>query len=123
MTTKQAEKTGVEKQTRKKQKQERNTAAKKSAKKNEQASATSTTEKQTRKEQKRKQKEEKRSNRRPRLRIFPIWLRVIVVLLFCAAALIAGLMIGYGVIGDGTPSDALKKDTWQHIIDIVTKPQ
>ncbi|WP_188456645.1 DNA-directed RNA polymerase subunit beta [Virgibacillus oceani] len=75
----------------------------------------------TRKQQKKKQKEEKRLNKKPRRRIFPIWLRIIVVLIFCAVALVVGLMVGYGVIGDGKPSDVLEMDTWQHIIDIVKK--
>ncbi|WP_249260811.1 DNA-directed RNA polymerase subunit beta [Virgibacillus pantothenticus] len=65
---------------------------------------------------------ENKKNRRPRVRIFPIWLRIIVTLLFCIIALVVGLMIGYGVIGDGVPTDVLKTETWQHIIDIVTKP-
>lgn len=38
------------------------------------------------------------------------------VLLFVA---ILGLMIGYGVIGNGTPMDALKWETWQHMLDII----
>lgn len=56
-----------------------------------------------------------------RKRLIPIWLRLILVALFCFGALIAGLMFGYGVIGEGEPADALDKSTWQHIIDIVTK--
>lgn len=56
-----------------------------------------------------------------RVRIFPVWLRIILVFILSVAALVAGLMIGYGVIGDGTPTDALKVETWQHIIDIVIK--
>ncbi|MDY0404585.1 DNA-directed RNA polymerase subunit beta [Virgibacillus sp. 179-BFC.A HS] len=55
------------------------------------------------------------------MRIFPIWARIIIVLLLAAAALVVGLMVGYGVIGDGKPFDALHKETWQHIIDIVVK--
>ncbi|WP_163969528.1 DNA-directed RNA polymerase subunit beta [Oceanobacillus halotolerans] len=76
---------------------------------------------QTRKEQKKKQKAEKRKKKKPRRRIFPIWLRIIVVLLLAGIALIAGLMIGFGVLGDGNPTDVLDLDTWHHIIDIVTK--
>ncbi|KGR80145.1 DNA-directed RNA polymerase subunit beta [Ureibacillus manganicus] len=38
------------------------------------------------------------------------------VLLFVA---ILGLMIGYGVIGDGNPMDALNWATWQHMLDII----
>ncbi|WP_328797274.1 DNA-directed RNA polymerase subunit beta [Heyndrickxia sporothermodurans] len=36
-------------------------------------------------------------------------------------SLILGVIIGYGVIGDGKPMDALKKSTWTHIIDLVNK--
>jgi len=76
---------------------------------------------QTRKNQKKLQKEEKRQAKSPRIRIFPIWLRIIVVAIFSVAALVIGLMVGYGVIGDGPPTEVLQKETWQHIIDIVTK--
>ncbi|RLL42929.1 DNA-directed RNA polymerase subunit beta [Oceanobacillus piezotolerans] len=75
----------------------------------------------TRKQQKQQQKKEKGQNKKPRRRIFPIWLRIVVVVILSAAALASGLMIGYGVIGDGVPTDALKVETWQHLIDIVTK--
>ncbi|MFS0674990.1 DNA-directed RNA polymerase subunit beta [Ornithinibacillus sp. 179-J 7C1 HS] len=77
--------------------------------------------KQNRRQQKREQKEEKRKNKKPRLRIFPIWLRIVVVATLSVVALCVGLMVGYGGLGDGEPSDALKWETWQHIIDIVIK--
>lgn len=75
----------------------------------------------TRKEQKKQQKAEKKANKRPVRRIFPIWLRLIVIPVLCAIALLLGAMVGYGVLGDGSPKDALRMDTWQHIIDIVNK--
>jgi len=75
----------------------------------------------TRKQQKKKQKQEKKKNKKPRRRVFPIWLRIIVVLLLAVGALTLGLMIGYGVLGGGKALDALKTETWQHVIDIVTK--
>ncbi|WP_245604669.1 DNA-directed RNA polymerase subunit beta [Paucisalibacillus globulus] len=86
------------------------------------------TQKLTRKEQKKKRKAEKkqhkiqkRKNKKPRIRIFPIWLRLIIVVALSIAALTAGLMFGYGGLGDGEPRDALEWETWQHIIDIVFK--
>lgn len=79
------------------------------------------TQNQTRRQQKKQQKAEKRKNKKPRLRIFPIWLRIVLVGAISVLALGAGLMIGYGVLGDGEPKDALKWETWQHIIDIVAK--
>jgi len=76
---------------------------------------------QMRKQEKEKRRQERIKNKKPIRRIFPIWLRIIVVLVLSVVALIAGLMIGYGVVGDGVPTDALKFETWQHIIDIVKK--
>ncbi|MFD2629378.1 DNA-directed RNA polymerase subunit beta [Oceanobacillus kapialis] len=112
MSTEQEAKQGMEQQTRK---------AYKTGKKSE-----PTAEKNESKQSRKKQKAEKKSakqKKKARLRIFPIWLRIIVVLLFATIALVAGLMVGYGVIGDGSPLDALKVETWQHIIDIVTKTE
>lgn len=77
----------------------------------------------SRKQRKHLRKEEKKKNRKPRRRIFPIWARIIVILLLCCVALIGGLMFGYGILGDGSPLDALKIETWQHIIDIVKNPE
>lgn len=54
------------------------------------------------------------------IRLFPIWLRIIIVLVLIVLAAILGAMVGYGVIGDGEARDALKWETWQHIIDIMS---
>ncbi|MFZ3578252.1 DNA-directed RNA polymerase subunit beta [Virgibacillus sp. DJP39] len=78
-------------------------------------------EKLTRKQQKKKQKAEKKKNKKPKRRVFPIWLRIIVVLLLCSLAVVAGAVVGYGIIGSGKPSDALDMETWRHIFDIVTE--
>lgn len=53
------------------------------------------------------------------IRMFPIWLRILIVVILVAAAAAAGLMVGYGVIGNGEPKDALKWDTWTHILNII----
>ncbi|MBB6453989.1 ferric-dicitrate binding protein FerR (iron transport regulator) [Salirhabdus euzebyi] len=74
--------------------------------------------KQTKKEQKIEKKIKKF-----RRRLIPMWVRIILVLALCAGALVAGLMVGYGVIGNGEPADALDKSTWQHIVDIVKKEE
>ncbi|ANU27487.1 DNA-directed RNA polymerase subunit beta [Planococcus versutus] len=54
------------------------------------------------------------------IRLFPIWLRIIIVIALLALAVAFGVMVGFGVVGDGKPADALKWETWQHIIDIMT---
>ncbi|MFG6114093.1 DNA-directed RNA polymerase subunit beta [Halobacillus sp. MO56] len=66
-----------------------------------------------------------RSNKEkpPRRRIFPIWLRLIFITILCVVALIVGLMVGYGVLGEGQPLDVLKLETWEHIWNIATKTE
>lgn len=62
----------------------------------------------------------KRQNRkRVRVRLIPIWLRLLIIPGLLVLSLIVGAMIGYGVLGDGKALDVLKKSTWQHIVDIV----
>ncbi|NEU30385.1 DNA-directed RNA polymerase subunit beta [bacterium LRH843] len=62
-----------------------------------------------------------RSKRKPkaRLRLIPIWLRLILAILLIGGSLLLGLIFGYGVIGGGEPQDALRPETWYHIIDII----
>ncbi|TFD97018.1 DNA-directed RNA polymerase subunit beta [Jeotgalibacillus sp. R-1-5s-1] len=78
----------------------------------------------TRSEKKSKPTEEIKESRVPRwvqVRLFPILIRIVLIVALAAGSLVVGLMVGYGVIGDGSPTDALKKETWTHIIDLVTQ--
>lgn len=90
--------------------------------------------KQIDKQDKRRMKKEKVRSNRPqtkkrkrkrkvkyRKRRFPIILRVILILVLFAASLIGGLMFGYGILGDGPMKDVLEKDTWQHILNIISE--
>lgn len=77
----------------------------------------------TRRQRKKARRRERKQKRKIRRRIFPIWLRILFIIVGCIGAIIAGVMVGYGVLGDGVPQDALKKETWQHIIDIVTRKE
>jgi len=67
------------------------------------------------------EKQQKRSLRRPRRRLIPIWLRLLIVLCLITISTLAGAMVGYGVLGGGNPFEALKPATWQHMIDLVEK--
>jgi len=53
------------------------------------------------------------------IRLFPIWLRIVLVTALLIGAIAAGLIVGYGYVGDGNPENALKWDTWQHILDML----
>ncbi|MDQ0226769.1 DNA-directed RNA polymerase subunit beta [Metabacillus niabensis] len=64
---------------------------------------------------------DQKGKKRIRIRLIPIWIRVLLVLIFMVVSAIVGVIVGYAVIGDGKASDALDKSTWQHIIDLVEK--
>ena len=54
------------------------------------------------------------------IRLVPIWLRVLIIFALLFLAVVAGLTVGYSILGDGDSSDVLKWSTWQHLIDIIT---
>jgi hypothetical protein len=56
-----------------------------------------------------------------RVRLIPIWLKIAIVILLTLVSALAGTVVGYGIIGNGKPSEALDKSTWTHIIDIINK--
>ncbi|MEH7123534.1 DNA-directed RNA polymerase subunit beta [Bacillus sp. JJ1532] len=64
---------------------------------------------------------EKRRNRRIRVRMIPIWLRIIIVAVLITLSGIAGAAFGYGVMGGGNAKDIFQKSTWTHIVDLVER--
>ncbi len=54
-------------------------------------------------------------------RLIPIWLRMLIVVVLLVVSMTAGVMFGYGVIGNGKAMDALKFSTWEHLVDLVVK--
>ncbi len=73
--------------------------------------------KQEKKAEKKEKKETK--SKRGRIRLIPIWLRLIIVIVILFLSLITGAMIGYGVVGDGNMMGVFERDTWFHIYDII----
>lgn len=65
--------------------------------------------------------EEKPRAGRIRIRLIPIWLRIIIVALLIVISTIAGAAVGYSVMGDGEVKDIFQKSTWTHIFDLVEK--
>ncbi|MCB5239983.1 DNA-directed RNA polymerase subunit beta [Niallia circulans] len=74
-------------------------------------------------EQKEKQNTEEMasSKRKIRVRLFPIWLRIIVIILIMAVSVLAGAIVGYSVMGDGRVNDTFKKETWAHISNLINE--
>jgi predicted histidine transporter YuiF (NhaC family) len=71
-------------------------------------------------EEVKKEKKTREKKKRIRIRLIPIWLRIIIVILLLAASIVLGAMFGYAVMGDGKAKDIFEKSTWTHIIDLVT---
>lgn len=71
--------------------------------------------------EKHEQKEEKQERKTVwvQIRLIPIWLRIILVILLLVGIGALGLYVGYSVIGDGSPREIFKKETWTHITDII----
>lgn len=70
-------------------------------------------------QQEMQQEKEERTPTFMRLRLIPIWLRLLLVAVLCVMAAVIGLIVGYSGIGSGEAGDALKWDTWQHLLDII----
>lgn len=66
---------------------------------------------------------EKLSEKRKRIRVrlIPVWLRVIIVAVVMVLALLLGAIIGYSALGNGKPGEVFHKSTWTHIVDLVEK--
>ena len=62
---------------------------------------------------------DEKKTRLVRLRLLPIWLRIIIVAVLFIIVAVIGIIFGYSVIGEGSAGDALKWETWQHILDIM----
>ena len=56
-----------------------------------------------------------------KVRLLPIWLRLLIVAGLIVLMVIIGALIGYSVIGGGHPIDVFKPSTWTHIVDIVNQ--
>ena len=74
-----------------------------------------------RKKERREEKEKalKEGRKRIRIRLIPIWLRVIIVAILLVVSTVSGAMVGYSVMGNGKATDVFDKSTWTHIVDLV----
>jgi cobalamin biosynthesis Mg chelatase CobN len=61
----------------------------------------------------------KKRTPKPRLRLIPIWLRILIAIVLIGGCFILGLMFGFGVIGNQEPAEVIKPETWYHIIDFI----
>jgi len=72
-------------------------------------------------EEVKKNKKTREKKKRIRVRLIPIWLRIMIVILLFAASIVLGAMFGYAVMGGGEAKDVFEKSTWTHIMDLVNR--
>ncbi|QDI91783.1 DNA-directed RNA polymerase subunit beta [Salicibibacter halophilus] len=71
-------------------------------------------------------KKDKRSGRQKvqkrtlKVRLVPVWLRLLIVLFLFLASVITGLMLGYSVVGDGEGARILRWETWQELYHYIS---
>ncbi|MGF6953328.1 putative phage infection (PIP) family protein YhgE [Neobacillus sp. B4I6] len=61
------------------------------------------------------------SYQRIRIRLIPIWLRLVLLLVMAIFCVTAGAVVGYGMLGGGKVAEVFQESTWTHIIDLVQK--
>jgi DNA-directed RNA polymerase subunit beta len=75
----------------------------------------------TREEYKKLKPPEVEETDRVRVRLFPIWLRIVILVVLILLCTLSGAVVGYGVLGNGKIADVFKGSTWTHIRDLVEK--
>jgi len=63
----------------------------------------------------------KNKKQQMRFRLIPLWLRLIIIMILVSASLLAGIYVGFAILGPGDASEAFKLETWKHILDLVNK--
>jgi len=61
------------------------------------------------------------ADKRVRIRMIPIWLRLVLLVASVMICVMAGAAVGYGMLGGGNVGDVFKESTWTHILDLIDK--
>lgn len=56
-----------------------------------------------------------------RVRLIPVWLRIVLLAVMVVGCVIGGAMFGYGILGGGNATEVLNKSTWTHILELIEK--
>lgn len=67
------------------------------------------------------QSSKQRKSQKVKVRLIPIWLRLMIIGFLLFISIAVGAIIGYSVLGDGHPLGVFKKSTWQQIVNFITE--
>lgn len=56
-----------------------------------------------------------------RVRLIPIWLRLVIIAVLFVLLVFIGAIIGYSVISEGSFTEVFQKSTWIKIFDLIEK--
>lgn len=59
------------------------------------------------------------SKYRSRVRLVPIWARLLITLVLFVFSLVAGLLVGYALVGEGDSLHILTLDIWQGLYEFI----
>src|SRR5689334_14117004 len=62
-----------------------------------------------------------KADKRVRIRMIPIWLRLVLLVVSILICVMTGAAVGYGMLGGGNVGDVFRESTWTHILDLVNK--
>lgn len=65
------------------------------------------------------ERESGEKRKRMRIRLIPLWLRLLIIAVLFVLCVILGAMFGYSVMGNGKATDVFEKSTWTHITDLI----
>lgn len=65
------------------------------------------------------ERESSEKRKRMRIRLIPLWLRLLIIAVLFVLCVILGAMFGYSVMGNGKATDVFEKSTWTHITDLI----
>lgn len=72
------------------------------------------------KEEEKQKRKDRRREKKGRIRLIPIWVRLVFVIAALLGSLALGAMVGYGIVGEGgNPRDVFEEETWYHIYDMI----
>lgn len=73
------------------------------------------------KKEKKAERESGERRKRIRIRLIPLWLRLLLIAVLIVLCVILGAIFGYSVMGNGKVTDVFDKSTWTHITDLIKK--
>ncbi|MFD2707033.1 DNA-directed RNA polymerase subunit beta [Salibacterium lacus] len=61
----------------------------------------------------------KKERRKERIRMVPIWARLLIILAVLILSLLGGLVTGYAIVGEGNGLEVLRWGSWERMFEFI----